>query len=394
MYMTTGGNLVSFTTSFILLTEYYFFTHLSTFASKIQIVIRLKNKKENDIIRNPLMDPPLLYIHRPDYANNYISFSRPKTFIFKQKPEDDKLGGDATDKFTAVTFSESHEVLKRLASAFWPGPVTIFAPVRKLKKRSRSFGPLPPNVVHTPDSITIQHQAKSSCSSLISLTSESSEEQMTSPFINDCNNGESLPILPLSALLREEDITDKRQERSNTYFVGMRCPSHPLANRILSEFYGNQDKMMNESPSKSHKRFGAVLGFNASVDNNGKSPFSCRDTCSNLLSIQERSSPVDFANSTIHVMNGEDRREMFTVPASQYGESSLVSLVIDAPNRTVFLHRNTSHLGSNEKNDDFELPKDTVKRALCYSNIDDPGCVKSRAITAVMHKWSVIEITS
>ena len=78
-----------------------------------------------------------------------MSFSKPKTFVFKHQKQnkDDNSCSDSSqksseggtdsssgcsDKLTAVTFSESYEVLNRLTSSFWPGPVTIYAPVKQL----------------------------------------------------------------------------------------------------------------------------------------------------------------------------------------------------------------------------------------------------------------------
>ena len=290
------------------------------------------------------------------------------------------------NKFTAVTFSESYEVLERLTSVFWPGPITIFAPVKRL--RARSF------TAKSPGKITrnMKHHATSSCSSLTSLTSESSDDQPPTLSTNEHECGETSPILPLSALTQKSALFQSTNDEDDTQFIGMRCPSHPLARRVLAEVYNEQDDTKAHTPQKARKRIpGAVLGFNASIE--GPLPFSCRDVCSNLLSIQDSQKLATNGTykPTVHVMNGEDRREMFYVPACQYGQSSSVSLVIDAPNRKVFILRTNSHLSGNEPSPDVGTSIEGVRRALHHEIADEPGSVKSKAITAVMRKWQVCE---
>lgn len=347
--------------------------------------------KKSDELQNPQglrINPPSLYIHRPDYANHFVSFTKPKTFVYKQQVADANQNEEVVNKFTAVTFSESHEVLKRLASSFWPSPVTIFAPVKRLRSRSSSSLSATGSLDNDD---SLQHNTTSSCSSLLSLASENSDDQPPTLSMNDCEG--TSPMLPPSALTTKEDLFDTDDVEDKTYFIGMRCPSHPLARRILSEVYRDQDGTVSESPSKPRRRLGAVLGFNACI--NGSSPFSCRDVCSNLLSVQDNYalSSTNVEKPTVHVMNGEDKREMFVVPASQYGQSSLISLVIDAPNRSVFMLRNSSHV-KDQVNEDFELQVEDIKRALCHQSVDDPGSVKSKAIAAVMNKWNVYEKTT
>lgn len=356
-----------------------------------ETLMKIKNYK-NDTNKQILpSDPPLLYIHRPDYARHYASFTKPKTFVFKEQlrevnDENQKSGEGSNSKLTAVTFSESYEALERLASAFWPGPITIFAPVKRL--RARSF------TAKTSEKVTrnLKHHAASSCSSLTSLTSESSDDQPPTLSTNEHECCETSPILPLSALTQKSSLLQNISDEDDTQLIGMRCPSHPLARRVLAEVYNDQDGKKAHSPQKARKRIpGAVLGFNASIE--GPLPFSCKDVCSNLLAIQDSHKlAINSAyKPTIHVMNGEDRREMFHVPASQYGQSSSVSMLVDAQNRKVFILRKKSNLGSNSVNGDVDASIEDVQRALYHQNIDEPGSVKSRAITAVMRKWQVCE---
>ncbi len=344
-------------------------------------------------------DPPLLYIHKPADVRYYASFSKPKTFVFKQQdPDKDSERkpneGDTQTKYTAVTFSESHEVINRLASAFWPGPVTIFAPVKRVRSRSSSSFASKTSKEDNARA-DISHRATSSCSSLTSLTSENGDDQPPTLFTNDYDCDGTDPILPVSALRSLDSLLESSNDddKKKVYYVGMRCPSHPLARRILAEVYGERDT---KTPLKAHQRIpGAVVGFNASISGQSSSslPLLCKNVCTSLLSIQDHFK-FPFQKEykpTVHVMNGEDRREMFFVPPCQYGQSSAVSLVVNALSRTITIIRNESSLNSKKVSEDFELRAKDVARALLHQNGDESGSVKSRAITAVMHKWRVHE---
>lgn len=352
-------------------------------------------------------DPPLLYIHRPDYADNYVSFSKLKTFVYKQQlpieTQDQKKDEETKNKFTAVTFSESREVMRRLTSAFWPGPITIFAPAQRVRSRSRSsnsFTSQASKVSVSEQEATrkIPHIITSSCSSLTSLASESVEcdtdDQPPILSTNDDDTEDTSPILPVSALRSLNSLLGKDESDDDTYCIGMRCPSHPLACRILAEVYGEKDEK--KIHPKARRRIpGAVVGFNASIPITAPLPYSCKDVCSSLLFVQNHhkltSTDPGVQKPTVHVMNGEDRREMFFVPTCQYGQSSSLSLVIDAPNRTIHLLRDKSYLNSKKNNADFDLKAEDIVRALRHRSEDEPGCVKSKAITGVMQKWKVCE---
>merc|ERR1712038_182824 len=287
--------------------------------------------------------------------------------------------------------SESHEVMNRLASAFWPGPVTIFAPVKRRRSNSTSSLSSKSSLDEVSET-KISHRTTSSCSSLTSLTSEMCDDQP--PVLSSTNDDycEGMdPILPNSVLTPLETIlgnADGGRNDTNLY-VGMRCPSHPLARRILAEVHGGEAGP--KALKKAHQRIaGAVVGFNASIpgQNSSSLPFLCRDVCTSLLSIEDKWKDY---KPTVHVMNGEDRREMFFVPPCQYGKSSSVSLVIDAPNRTIAILRDKSRLHSKEVSEEFELRVEDVVRALLFHKGDELGSVKTKAITAVMHKWKVRE---
>jgi len=365
----------------------------------------------------PNSDRPLVFLHRPAQAYNVVSFSKPKTFVYKEQLSIENDNKDnqipSNIKYTAVTFSESHEVMNRLVSSFWPGPVTIFAPVRTLNSSEAVTKSGDKSIIQCTNH-GIEHCTTSSCSSLISLTSEQGDDvpnyssSQGSSTIED-ESEEAVPILPTSALTTLNSLLLDEKISDETRYVGIRCPSHPLARSILAEVYG-KTVIKKDSPDQRRRRKvpGVVVGFNASIPSTGSLayPLSCKDVCRSLLCYQDdlnselRNS--DSIKPSVHVLNGEDRREMFYVPACQYGRSSLISLVIDEPNRIVFLLRDKSLLKSNtdvsldskQGNDIFDVRVDDVIHSLRRCKQEkEAGSVKSKAIASVMHKWKVLEKT-
>lgn len=354
-----------------------------------QKLLDFKHLAQCNMKKSCIIDRPLLYVHSPTYACNYVSFSKIKTFVYKHpQPKNDN---ESKCKFSAVAFSESHEVLNRLSSAFWPGPVTIFAPVKKIRSRASS---LISNAIEEMKETRLDRSKKVSCASLTSLTSESSDDQ-TSNLSSLYDDGEgSVPMLPVSSLVSLDALIGSETSSDADYFVGMRCPSHPLARRILSEVYEDKGSKDGSSSSSSHKGRnripGAIMGFPASILNNGNQSYSCKDVCTNLISVRNNQNHHPPATKpVIHVMNGEDRREMFCVPAGQYCQNSEVSLVIDSPNRTVHLIQKTPPEQTKKTDTELIIGADDVVRALHFQQQGQHSSVTSRAITSVLHKWKI-----
>ncbi len=342
------------------------------------------NKKERCYLHRPI-----LYVHSPTYAHNYVSFSKVRTFVYKHPQQDHEKSSER--KFSAVAFSESHEVMNRLSSAFWPGPVTIFAPVKKIRSRTSS---LLSNPIENIKEASFDSPTKSSCASLTSLTSESesSDEQPPNLSSNEDEDEGLVSMLPMSALVSSDDLIGNQESDSQSYYVGMRCPSHPLARRVLSEVYENKDASKSPPTRKGRNRIpGAVMGFSASILDNGSRSYSCKDVCSNLISIKNQNHSPPCTKPVVHVMNGEDRREMFCVPAGQYSQNSEISMVIDTPNRTVHIIQKTQEK-ANEVKTEFAVGVNDVVKALLFQPKAQHSTVTSRAITSVLHKWNVNEI--
>jgi hypothetical protein len=314
---------------------------------------------------------PAIFMYHPIQAYNFVAFSAPKTFVFKQTSNSNtKSESEASvdAPMSAVTFSESHEILNRLSSAFWPGSVTIYAPVRRRRKRMKKM------------------QGNGSVDSLSSLASLSSDDFNVSP--EESASIRSIPILPPDLLYSSESLGIPKVDGEESDFVALRCPSHPTARSILELAYGQK----NDSKAVPLKK--AVVGICNSCHTNSD---EVRNSLLSTADIQ-LNGIFSTANHNIHVVNGEDRRELLSVPACQFGNMPSVSLVIDTPRRQVILHRDSSHI-KNENSpshqplveNKFDIKAEDIERALHRIKSHDNSSVKAKAIHAVISKWKVVE---
>lgn len=189
----------------------------------------------------------------------------------------------------------------------------------------------------------------------------------------------------------------------------MRCPSHPLARRVLDEVYGARGGRNSILPN-------AVVGFNALIPthssysakveessgddtpgtqtNEHKShpplpPTTAKGVCSQLLNSEQmhmsQTSPETHA-TTVYVLNGEDKREMFSVPTCQFKYEAPVSLVINDRRRTIRIVRQSQHKGVT-----VDVRSSDVLAALLRQP-KGPGknSTNVEVVTAVLRKWTVV----
>ena len=319
-------------------------------------------------------DPPLLYLHAPSQSRRFVEFTKPKTYVLKpptnnsspppspkQQPQAPTVDAtptvlDAASRcaqatavaYPAVTFSESREVLDRLSAALWPGPAIIFAPVKTLGGGGRR-GSAASTTSTASTSMSRCPSASSGSDDALSEGSGLSRRSRTMkvPNFGAADEMSTVAILPLAALVTRHFSTsaDGRGPESppslsdrNSYYVGMRCPSHPLARRVLSEVYGAT------SSSSSRMRRVAVVGHSAHVPSGAgevqlaTAPIKAREVCASLLSLPSFAEDVDRSHPpVVHVLNGEDKREIFAVPTCQFGDVNKFSILMDDSSRTVFL---------------------------------------------------------
>lgn len=312
---------------------------------------------------------PAIFMYHPIQAYNFVAFSAPKTFVFKQTPNTKSEVDASLDvPMSAVTFSESHEILNRLSSAFWPGSVTIYAPVRRRKKRMKKM------------------QGNGSVDSMSSLASLSSDDLNVPP--EEFSSIPSIPILPSDLLYSSESLGIPKVDGEENEFVALRCPSHPTARSILELAYDQK----NDSKAVPLKK--AVIGVCNNCHTNSD---EVRNSLLSTTDIQ-LSLDISTANPHIHVVNGEDRRELITVPACQFGNMPSVSLAIDTPRRQIILHRDSSHVKKENTQtqhtlveNKFDIKTEDIERALHRMKSHDNSSVKAKAIHAVISKWKVVE---
>eukprot|EP00986_Skeletonema_menzelii_P008970 scaffold3935_cov142-Skeletonema_menzelii.AAC.1 len=360
-----------------------------------------------------------------------------------------------TNKILAVNFSESYEAFSRLANKFWPGPVIIYAPARmitvgdtgrqdtpsssSLQQQSQSWKRSSSTASSSSSSSCPSSSSSSSCPSLPSFTNLYSLEKGE----GSGNNSQEVPVLPPSVLIPARDLlfdndgmttTNNNNNKEDQLFIGMQCPSHPLARKILTEIYrprrGPISTTTSSSPSlpmahststesfasfasldastskqQQHVRCGiAVVGSYITPSSNGSggnedetkgnttttvlsnSATNVTKILSSSSSSSDNTNPKRGGTEQIYVVNGEDTtHENFSVPTCNYGGVSPMSLVVDGDNRTIYLLRNHHHyrnsefVGGGGGGCNTVVNKDKIYRAL----LQPPSSLKSTNTTAV-----------
>ena len=345
-----------------------------------------------------------------------------------------------TSKIRAVSFSESYEAFSRLANRFWPGPVIIYAPARRINVGNNNRKDSMPLI--QPHSSQKTPRSSSTSSNEMSSSSLTSLPSFTNLPALDSGEG-GVPVLPPSVLIPGRDLLPHDQECDHTneehFFVGMQCPSHPLARKILTEIHRPRGSSSSSSTlpikhSVSTDSFASMLSMDMSTTSQycqGKQQKHIRrgiavvgsyiepllvdnttilantaENATTILSTSSSSNNDDSNQSTqqIYVVNGEDTtREKFSIPTCNYGRKPSISLLVDGDSRTIYLlHRHDDGDGN-----DYNYVKERVYRALLQA----PSLLKSattnnmdscsnkvsstkeidRVITAVLSRWKVEE---
>jgi hypothetical protein len=425
---------------------------------------------------------PSIYLHSPEQSCHFLTFTKPKRFVYKTSaPQVESplpLEGSIQEQkhtLTAVTFSESYEVLNRLSSAFWPGPVVIYAPIRTRRRKASTVsdtveeGGTPSQNDNNLSlcSSSSSYQGSTSYSSLQSLSSDYNEKdqlgsigqtntcKLPASFPDVYDEEDAIPILPSSVLTTVSNLLGKGHDSNHeTHFVGMRCPSHPLTRRVLCAAYTSAQSTRKSLPSQESKGEsspsranvskvlkGAIVGFSSVTPQFSSPPkdqiinnqnlltsslpsflMNSVDVCKSLESVpvsslddtqksisfdsngfQSGSAPTSLSQ-TVHVLNGEDQREMFNVPTCQYGQSPSVALVVDCSTRTVHILKDVpkevdstrqSGVQNQHYYNSFNVTVGDVTRALRHIKQEKEngksGSVKMKVIATVLAKWNVVE---
>jgi hypothetical protein len=114
----------------------------------------------------------------------------------------------------------------------------------------------------------------------------------------------------------------------------------------------------------------------------------------NLASPQHTDPADEQPKATIHVLNGEDTKECFSVPSCQFADSPSASMIIDSPTRTVFIRRERKlpQASPNERPPTDVTAQDVLDVLHQITRQPDEGSAKLRVIDAIMQKWTVVEL--
>ena len=214
------------------------------------------------------------------------------------------------DTHFLTKFSEGEAVLERLVSAFWPGPVVIFAPAR-LKAAS-----------------------------------------------------DGSPTLPLDVLVKVKAASDTVEK----CYVGLRCPSHPLAQRFLREA---KTPVVSFSTISNTRVCSSAFDVQTALQSCARPPHIIGRGCRKL---------------TVLCINGEDKREIFAVPTCELGCPSTIVLV-EEETRHLHVLRNGAKITA------YDI-KNALRKSVVKINVNTRGEAEKRRnqiVRAVLMKWKVVQ---
>ena len=149
-----------------------------------------------------------------------------------------------------------------------------------------------------------------------------------------------------------EELLVKAPFESTTMFAPLSCPSHPLTGRVLAEVHATQQDVVVIGTATTHT--------------------TARDVCTSSSS----------STKSLHVLFGEDKRELFSVPTCHFGRQCGVSLWIDAHDKTV-------HICGDSREDMVHVSIPTIQNVLLGVSTD----TRTRLIAAVLLKWKIVNHT-
>jgi len=161
-------------------------------------------------------------------------------------------------------------------------------------------------------------------------------------------------------------------KEATSFRLGVRCPSHPLAQCILKE--SNTPVFVAEN---SHNLFNANDVFKEQVLVK-KHNFPDSDP---TLGLDDLDNGSDKEPSILCIVNGEDKREIFTVPTCDLAGEPTVVEIDDEHSRVIILKRGVGP------------SKERIQRALTQLPGDIQNISNSQLITTALirKKWKVIE---
>jgi hypothetical protein len=203
---------------------------------------------------------------------------------------------------------------------------------------------------------------------------------------------------PMTMYLRMADDTHTclptHSYKDGKRYLGLSNPSHPLMSRFL------KDTLL----SSGNERI--VIGMPTSQRNQDDSLqylTKAEDVCYHYFSFF---CPTSCPSTTIHILDGEDKRELFTVPTCQYGMPSPTSLWIDDSIRTIFLRGSKDGPENTVFSASLTPSLMSITQALEFTkeaipatstdlqndqSLDERRRNRNRVVAAVLNKWKVID---
>jgi len=155
-----------------------------------------------------------------------------------------------------------------------------------------------------------------------------------------------------SSLLQSAPFETTTDAAHTNKYLPLSCPSHPLLGRVLTEVHTKYDNEI-------------VVGC--------PTPYtSARDVCDKYTSHLNE----------LHVLFGEDQRELFHVPTCRFGRECGISLWIDSDSRIVYIVGNKSE-------DMVTLSPEVLEQVLL--SMTNPKNVQQRVVCAVLRKWKIVD---
>ena len=356
---------------------------------------------------------PRIVYATPDAINECPLFRglwQERAYAFRK--QDDSNNGD--QKVLAVTsFSESMQVVQRLATKAWPGPVLMMVALPKKAVR---------NVVTTATKDGSNHDKTSS------------DDDHAKAMIQDW-----IALHKDSLLVPYQHPNDDVDDREPTYFLALRCPNHPLASKAVGELnrlqrdlrhagQGNEsDNSSSNNNDSSVKKSRLLHGNHVLVglpmkqaEGNGYVCCAQAATVTHEAVTPTAASSVDSgATHRAHsILNGEEQLEMFSVPTCELGHPGRTTLWIDENRRTVRLKssspgssssqqlqfscaqlmetlssssNNSNHGGRSSRNESISSNHRSGSPLILLNTPRKSMTLKDRVVQAVLRKWTVVE---
>jgi len=188
------------------------------------------------------------------------------------------------------------------------------------------------------------------------------------------------------------NIATTRTEREESNYVAISNPSHPLVNRVIKE-----TSVSHLSVKEEKKIIVGVPSLKHDDGNNLSYITKAAEVSSSKLA-----SSAQETSANIHVLNGEDKQEAFSVPTCQYGKPFCSSLWIDESSRTLHIrgkHSNNDRHQETQKsrsksNNVIDITEQQVLRAIRHNSTISTNAKKNyrnRVIFSVLFKWKVTD---